>query len=48
MGLGVAGLAVIGLGGLFIILKMYFVPGDASSKCDMRCLQLVEVLTGFL
>src|SRR6188508_3206191 len=26
MGMGVAGLAVLGLGGLFIILKMYFAP----------------------
>ncbi|MEI8280577.1 MAG: sodium/proton-translocating pyrophosphatase, partial [Bacteroidota bacterium] len=29
MGLGVAGLAVLGLGGLFIILKMTFAPNSA-------------------
>src|SRR5678809_1165601 len=29
MGLGVAGLAVLGLSGLFIVLKMYFVPTGA-------------------
>ena len=27
MGLGVAGLAVLGLGGLFIVLKHFFAPG---------------------
>ena len=46
MGLGVAGLAVLGLGGLFILLKMYFVPaGAAVSGPEM--LQTIEVLTGF-
>lgn len=46
MGLGVAGLAVLGLGGLFILLKMYFVPdGSAVNGPDM--LRAVEVLTGF-
>src|SRR5688572_2351086 len=46
MGLGVAGLAVLGLGGLFIILKMYFVPSGAPvSGEDM--LRTIEVLTGF-
>src|ERR1700710_2107239 len=29
MGVGVAGLAVLGLGGLFIVLKMYFAPNAA-------------------
>ena len=36
MGLGVAGLAVLGLSGLFIVLKMYFVPDDSAvngKKC---------------
>ncbi len=43
MGLGVSGLAVLGLGGLFIILKHYFAPsGDAEGM-----LRTIEVLTGF-
>ena len=43
MGLGVSGLAVLGLGGLFIILKNYFSPdGDAEGM-----LRTIEVLTGF-
>lgn len=43
MGLGVAGLAVLGLGGLFLILKHFLAPtGDAA---DM--LKTIEVLTGF-
>jgi len=46
MGLGVAGLAVLGLGGLFIILKMFFVPDGASVNGD-EMLRAVEVLTGF-
>src|SRR5687767_10331176 len=46
MGLGVAGLAVLGLGGLFIILKMFFVP-DGSSVNGAEMLKAVEVLTGF-
>lgn len=46
MGLGVAGLAVLGLSGLFIVLKMYFVPaGSAINGEDM--LRTIEVLTGF-
>ena len=46
MGLGVAGLAVLGLGGLFIVLKMFFVPDGASVNGD-EMLRAVEVLTGF-
>jgi len=43
MGLGVSGLAVLGLGGLFIILKHFFSPdGDAEGM-----LRTIEVLTGF-
>ena len=43
MGLGVAGLAVLGLGGLFLILKHFFAPtGDAEGM-----LRTIEVLTGF-
>ena len=45
MGLGVAGLAVLGLGGLFIILKQIFAP-DAAVQSD-EMLRTVEVLTGF-
>src|SRR4026209_1517644 len=46
MGLGVAGLAVLGLSGLFILLKMYFVP-DGSSVNGEEMLRTIEVLTGF-
>ena len=43
MGLGVSGLAVLGLGGLFIILKQMFSPsGDTEGM-----LRTIEVLTGF-
>jgi K(+)-stimulated pyrophosphate-energized sodium pump len=45
MGLGVAGLAVLGLGSLFIILKMIFAPDDAVNSTEM--LRTIEVLTGF-
>src|SRR5258705_2458591 len=45
MGLGVAGLAVLGLGGLFIILKMYFAPDAAVDSEEM--VRTIEVLTGF-
>ena len=44
MGLGVAGLAVLGLGSLFIILKHFF-TADLVSSNDM--LRTIEVLTGF-
>lgn len=43
MGLGVSGLAVLGLGGLFLVLKQYFSPdGDVDGM-----LKTIEVLTGF-
>lgn len=45
MGLGVAGLAVLGLGGLFIILKAIFAPEAAVNSAEM--LRTIEVLTGF-
>jgi K(+)-stimulated pyrophosphate-energized sodium pump len=45
MGLGVAGLAVLGLGGLFIILKAIFAPDAAVNSDEM--LRTIEVLTGF-
>ncbi|MDP4213995.1 MAG: sodium-translocating pyrophosphatase [Bacteroidota bacterium] len=45
MGLGVAGLAVLGLGGLFIILKAIFAPDGVVNSDEM--LRTIEVLTGF-
>jgi K(+)-stimulated pyrophosphate-energized sodium pump len=45
MGLGVAGLAVLGLGGLFIILKMIFAPDAEVDSVEM--VKTIEVLTGF-
>lgn len=43
MGMGVAGLAVLGLGGLFIALKAYF--GAEAGTAEM--IKTIEVLTGF-
>ncbi|SEM35178.1 K(+)-stimulated pyrophosphate-energized sodium pump [Chitinophaga rupis] len=43
MGMGVAGLAVLGLGSLFIILKTYF--GAEANTPEM--IKTIEVLTGF-
>ena len=46
MGLGVAGLAILGMGGLFIALTAMFVaPGDAVTGSSMRT--AIEVLAGF-
>jgi len=45
MGLGVAGLAVLGLGALYIILKQVFAPGSAANSEEM--VKTIEVLTGF-
>ncbi|MEP7280020.1 MAG: sodium-translocating pyrophosphatase [Bacteroidota bacterium] len=45
MGLGVAGLAVLGLGGLFIVLKMIFAPDAPIDSAEME--KTIEVLTGF-
>ncbi|MFN5440039.1 MAG: sodium-translocating pyrophosphatase, partial [Bacteroidota bacterium] len=45
MGLGVAGLAVLGLGGLYIILQQIFAPGAAANSEEM--VKTIEVLTGF-
>jgi len=45
MGLGVAGLAVLGLGGLFIILKMIFANDAPVDSIEME--RTIEVLTGF-
>lgn len=43
MGMGVAGLAVLGLGGLFIILRAYFGAGANTEEM----IRTIEVLTGF-
>lgn len=46
MGLGVAGLAILGLGGLFIVFYQIFVPaGSAITGPDMK--RAIEVLAGF-
>jgi K(+)-stimulated pyrophosphate-energized sodium pump len=46
MGIGVASLAVLGLGGLFIVFFKYFVPeGAPITGLDMR--KAIEVLAGF-
>jgi K(+)-stimulated pyrophosphate-energized sodium pump len=45
MGLGVAGLAVLGLGGLFIVFKQIFAPHAAVDSEEM--VRTIEVLTGF-
>ncbi|MBN9297487.1 MAG: sodium-translocating pyrophosphatase [Filimonas sp.] len=45
MGLGVAGLAVLGLSGLFLILKQLFAPEAAANSVEM--IRTIEILTGF-
>ncbi len=46
MGIGVAALAILGLGGLFIVFYKYFVPdGAAATGFEMR--KAIEVLAGF-
>ncbi len=45
MGLGVAGLAVLGLGAVFIVLKHLFAPDAAANSDEM--VKTIEVLTGF-
>ncbi|HJW28611.1 MAG TPA: sodium/proton-translocating pyrophosphatase, partial [Saprospiraceae bacterium] len=45
MGMGVAGLAVLGLGSLFIILRMIFASDVSVNSSEM--LMAIEVLTGF-
>jgi K(+)-stimulated pyrophosphate-energized sodium pump len=45
MGMGVAGLAVLGLGGLFIILIKIFAPDSLSTSQEVS--RAIEVLTGF-
>lgn len=46
MGMGVAGLAVLGLGSVFLILKAMFVPEGASVNGE-EMIRTIEVLTGF-
>jgi K(+)-stimulated pyrophosphate-energized sodium pump len=46
MGIGVAGLAILGLGGLFIVFYQIFVPeGAAITGIEMK--RAIEVLAGF-
>ncbi|MET0634937.1 MAG: sodium-translocating pyrophosphatase [Chitinophagaceae bacterium] len=45
MGVGVAGLAVLGLGGLYIVLKQIFAPDAAINSEEM--IRTIEILTGF-
>jgi K(+)-stimulated pyrophosphate-energized sodium pump len=45
MGMGVAGLAVLGLGGLFIVFYGIFVDGASANGPEME--RALEVLTGF-
>jgi len=45
MGMGVAGLAVLGLGGVFIVLLKVFAPDALSTSHEVA--RAVEILTGF-
>ncbi|GAB4092010.1 proton/sodium-translocating pyrophosphatase [Flaviaesturariibacter terrae] len=45
MGMGVAGLAVLGLGGVFIVLLKTFAPGAMANSHEVT--RAIEVLTGF-
>ena len=45
MGLGVAGLAVLGLGSLYLVLHHFFAQGKAANSEEM--VRTIEVLTGF-
>ncbi len=45
MGMGVAGLAVLGLGSLFLILKQIFAPHALVDSVEME--RTIEILTGF-
>eukprot|EP01137_Pigoraptor_chileana_P003073 Opistho-2@42775 len=47
MGLGVAGLAVLGLGGLFIVFLSYFNVIGANGVDSIQMKTAIEVLTGF-
>jgi K(+)-stimulated pyrophosphate-energized sodium pump len=45
MGMGVAGLAVLGLGGVFIVLLRVFAPEAVSTSSEVA--RAIEILTGF-
>ena len=45
MGMGVAGLAVLGLGSLFLIIKQIFAPESTVDSQEME--RTIEILTGF-
>ncbi|REC46139.1 sodium-translocating pyrophosphatase [Chryseobacterium pennipullorum] len=45
MGMGVAGLAVLGLGGLFLIIKQIFAPDATVDSHEME--RTIEIITGF-
>ena len=45
MGMGVAGLAVLGLGSLFLIIKQIFAPESSVDTLEME--RAIEILTGF-
>ncbi len=45
MGMGVAGLAVLGLGALFLIIKQIFAPDATVDSNEMK--RTIEILTGF-
>ncbi|WP_288243161.1 sodium-translocating pyrophosphatase [uncultured Chryseobacterium sp.] len=45
MGMGVAGLAVLGLGALFLIIKQIFAPDALVDSREME--RTIEILTGF-
>ena len=47
MGLGVAGLAVMGLGGLFIVFYNMFYAGSGEAITGDKMKTVIEVLTGF-
>jgi len=47
MGMGVAGLAVLGLGSLFIVFYQYFVVSKGGTASGIEMEQALEVLTGF-
>jgi len=47
MGLGVAGLAVIGLGGLFVVFYNMFYAGSGEAITGDKMKTVIEVLTGF-
>jgi len=47
MGLGVAGLAVLGLGGLFIVFYNMFYAGSGEDITGDKMKTVIEVLTGF-